>query len=120
MVRGLVILLVILFAGEAISAYLHLPVPGNVIGFVLLFLLLLKGVVSVDRVAACADFLVKHLLFLFLPAIVGTMTVFDVINRQLAAFMIASFVSTFLVMACSAKVIELLARRLRQRGTGNV
>lgn len=124
MIRGLGILVGLLFAGEAVSRYLHLPIPGNVIGFALLFLLLISGIVSLDKVEESADLLVKNMLFLFLPAVVSTVTVFGVINRQLAAFVVASFASTFLVMVVSAKVVDLLARRAveakartsRQRG----
>lgn len=52
----------------------HLPIPGNVLGMVLLFLLLLTGVVKLNWVEAASSILIKHLAFFFIPIAVGLMT----------------------------------------------
>ncbi|WP_291440970.1 CidA/LrgA family protein [Desulfovibrio sp.] len=50
-----------------------LPIPGNVLGIIVLFLLLLTGVVKEDHISTAADFLLKHMVFLFVPVAVGLM-----------------------------------------------
>lgn len=52
----------------------HLPIPGNVLGMVLLFVLLLTGVVKLNWVEAASSILIKHLAFFFIPIAVGLMT----------------------------------------------
>ena len=50
-----------------------LPMPGNVLGIVVLFLLLLTGIVKEDHVSTAANFLLKHMVFFFVPVAVGLM-----------------------------------------------
>lgn len=51
----------------------HLPVPGNVIGMILLFVLLITGVIKLSWVEDASSFLIKHLAFFFIPIAVGLM-----------------------------------------------
>jgi holin-like protein len=52
---------------------LNLPLPGNVLGMVILFGLLITGVVSLKWVEEASSFLIKHLAFFFIPIAVGLM-----------------------------------------------
>ncbi|OGR35947.1 MAG: murein hydrolase regulator LrgA, partial [Desulfovibrionales bacterium GWA2_65_9] len=49
------------------------PIPGNVVGVVLLFTLLCTGVLKVRHVELATDFLLKHLVFFFAAVAVGLM-----------------------------------------------
>ncbi|MBM4764375.1 murein hydrolase regulator LrgA [Bacillus sp. B15-48] len=51
----------------------HLPIPGNVIGMVLLFVLLITGIVKLSWIEEASSFLIKHLAFFFIPIAVGLM-----------------------------------------------
>ena len=59
--------------GFFLVAALNLPIPGNVLGMVILFALLMTGVVSLKRVEEASSFLIKHLAFFFIPIAVGLM-----------------------------------------------
>lgn len=50
-----------------------LPIPGNVFGIVVLFILLLAGVIKEDHISVAANFLLKHMVFFFVPVAVGLM-----------------------------------------------
>ncbi|MGC5327627.1 CidA/LrgA family protein [Brevibacillus sp. SYSU BS000544] len=52
---------------------LHLPLPGNVAGMLILFFLLVTGVVQLKWIQQAASFLIKHLAFFFIPIAVGLM-----------------------------------------------
>ena len=52
---------------------LDLPVPGNVLGIMVLFLLLSACVVKERWISEAASFLLRHLVFFFIPVAVGLM-----------------------------------------------
>jgi len=112
MVRGFAILLALQFAGEAISRGLALPIPGNVLGMGLLLLALWMKIVRVEWVEDAAELLLSHLALFFVPAGVGVMVYFDLIGRQWLPIVVATVVSTFVVMA----VTGLVASRLDRKG----
>ncbi|SMC50747.1 CidA/LrgA family protein [Sporomusa malonica] len=68
-----VLLWMVYWLGNQISLVSGLPIPGNVFGMMLLFVLLLFGVIKLHYIQDAADFLLKHMLFLFIPIAVGLM-----------------------------------------------
>lgn len=70
-VMGLGILLAFAALGKALTGWLHLPLPGPVVGMVLLWLALSLGVVRLHWIQAAADGLLAILGLLFVPATVG-------------------------------------------------
>lgn len=63
--RESILILSIYFAGELVSKLLHLPIPGNIIGMILLFLLLTSNIVKVEKVEPLANFFRSFSLFLY-------------------------------------------------------
>ena len=80
-----------------------IPLPGNVVGVAALFTLLCSGVVKIEHVACAADFLLKHLVFFFVPITVGLMEWGGVFKQHgwilFAAVVISSLVPFWLVGA---------------------
>ena len=60
--------------GSIIVQYLHIPIPGNVLGMIILFISLITGVIKLEWIERAASFLLKHLVFFFIPITVGMMT----------------------------------------------
>jgi len=60
--------------GSIIVQYLHIPIPGNVLGMIILFISLITGVIKLKWIERAASFLLKHLVFFFIPITVGMMT----------------------------------------------
>ncbi len=58
-------------ACKHIVALTGIPVPANVLGIVTLFALLCFGVIKERHIAEAAGFLLKHLVFFFVPIAVG-------------------------------------------------
>lgn len=74
MIRGIVWLLGCLLVGEVLSRLFGLPVPGAVVGMLLLVILLQVRRPAEDaHVLRAADGLLKHLQLLFIPASVGAL-----------------------------------------------
>lgn len=106
MIRGLIILLCFQGAGEIVSRLFSLPVPGPVIGLVLLLVFLIqRGKVDppIDTVASA---LVKNLGVLFVPAAVGVVLFLPQLKANFWAISIALTVSVTATIAVSAAVLR--------------
>jgi len=99
-------------AGEAISHLLRLPVPGPVVGMVLLLVALRSRDRIPDSIAVAADGLAKHLSLLFVPAGVGVMMYFGRLAGVWLPIVVALFVSTLVAIAVAAVLFAALARRV--------
>ena len=61
----------VLFIGNSISSYLHIPIPGSIIGLGLLFLLLQFEIVKLEWIELGAGLLLSELLLFFIPSAIG-------------------------------------------------
>lgn len=108
---GVTWLLLFQCAGEAISRLVSLPVPGPVIGMLLLFVALRARDGVPDSVGTAADGLAKHLSLLFVPAGVGVMMYFGRLASEWLPIAAALLASTVAAIAASALTFAALARR---------
>ncbi|QLI82276.1 CidA/LrgA family protein [Chitinibacter fontanus] len=111
MLYGVTIIFAALFAGEALSRLAHLPVPGSVMGMLLLLLLALWRQGFDARVTHFATHLLRYLALLFIPAGVGLMTLSDKIGSQGLALILTMVFSTLITMAVTAWVLQFLLKR---------
>lgn len=111
MLNALTLLIVCQFLGEVIARGASLPLPGPVIGLVLL----LAGLVLRDRapgmqLEVTAGWLLRNFGLLFVPAGVGVITQLDVIGDNLLALVVAIPVSTLLGLLTTGWVMQRLAK----------
>ncbi|RKU82163.1 CidA/LrgA family protein [Parabacteroides sp. AM27-42] len=90
------------FTGEFISYFIDGFIPGSVIGMVLLFLALAFKKVKPEKVKRLSTVLTQNMGLFFVPAGVGLMNSFGIISEYWAVLLIASVVSTILVIASVA------------------
>ena len=109
-VRGLAVLLLMQALGEVLARAFAIPVPGPVVGMVLL-LVALQWPPLRDPVATVANFLLAHLSLLFVPVGVGVITHLDVISQYGLRLLALVVVSTWIGMAVTALVLRALWRR---------
>ncbi|PLX37786.1 MAG: CidA/LrgA family protein [Hyphomicrobiales bacterium] len=94
--------------GEVTVRATGLPVPGPVLGMVLLFLFLaIRGGIP-DDLARTADGLLNNLSLLFVPAGVGVMLHIELIGRDLLPIAVALVGSTALTVAVTALLMNWL------------
>lgn len=77
MVLGFLVLLVYWLAGEAVSQWIGWPIPGNVVGLVLLWVTLTIIRKVPKPVAEASKMLIRYLTLLFVPAGVGLIEHWD-------------------------------------------
>lgn len=107
---GLTVLLSYQLLGEVMALYLQLPVPGPVVGMILLFLTLwIRGRSSPD-LDHSASGLLTHLSLLFVPAGVGAMVHVERIGREWLPIVAALVGSTLLTLVFTALFMKALQR----------
>lgn len=115
MIAGLLVLVLFQLAGELLVAALALPVPGAVVGMLLL-LLSLRWLAPVwparwlTATEQASTGLINNLSLFFLPAGVGIFFLPEAINAQWPALLAAMVGGTFISMLLSGWLIRALAR----------
>ena len=102
--RGLAWLLVFQSVGEVLSRGFSLPLPGPVLGLMLLVPALRFAMVR-EPVADCADFLLSHLSLLFIPVGVGVMTHLALLSQYGGRMLVVIVLSTWIGLAVTALVL---------------
>ncbi len=108
--RGLAVLLLCQSAGEALARLTHAPLPGPVLGLLLLWAALNVEVLR-RPVAAAADVLLAHLSLLFVPVGVGVVVHLDLIARFGVRMAVVVVLSTWVGLAVTALVLRALLPR---------
>lgn len=99
-----------LFLGNLIAGLGRLPVPGSVIGMVLLTAALHYRWLPLRMVEPTAGLLVRHLAFLFVPPGVGLMLYFGLLRDDGHAIAAGGIVSTVAVLLVVGYVQQRLGR----------
>jgi len=125
MLRAFAILLACQLAGETIARALVLPLPGPVIGLIILVILLfavershLVGTSSVDEtpLGKVSNGLLAVLGVLFVPAGVGVTQNLDLLSEYGAALAAALVVSTVLTLTVTVWVFVGVSRLIERDG----
>jgi holin-like protein len=110
MIGTLATLLVFQSLGEGLAYALSLPIPGPVIGMVLLLGYLMMKEDAVARLAPTSMELLRHLSLLFVPAGVGIMVHARLIAAEWLPIVVALVVSTVISIAVTALVVRWLQK----------
>lgn len=107
---GLAWLLVFQCIGEAVSRLMGLPIPGPVLG-----MLVLSGGLFIPAVrqpvAACAEALLAHLSLLFIPVGVGVMTHLALLQQSGLKLVVVIVLSTWIGLAVTVSVLHAMRDR---------
>lgn len=109
--RESILLLSIYFAGEILSKLLNLPVPGSIVGMILLFVLLTSNIIKVEKVENLANFFLDHLAFFFIPASVGLMTSFASLKGSIFKIILLCILTTIIVIAVTGITVQFICNR---------
>lgn len=113
MLTALTGLLLCQLVGEAVVRLTHLPVPGPVLGLVLMlgFLALRRGVPQ--ALDTTANGMLKHLSLLFVPAGVGVLQHLARIQAEWLALTVALLVSSVATIVVTAVVMRATIRLMK-------
>ena len=80
--KEFLVLLSILLLGEFISNILHIPIPGSILGIIILFLLLNFKIITVQTIELLSTFILANLAFFFIPPSVKLISSFDLLKED--------------------------------------
>lgn len=89
---------------------LHLPLPANLTGMLLLLVCILLGVVKVQWFSAGARWLLAEMLLFFVPAVVAVVNYQELLLQEGWRIMVVLIVSTVLVLGTTALVVDRVYR----------
>lgn len=125
MIASLSLILLCQLTGEVIVRGLGLPMPGPVVGLIILLLLLLardrfalfaRGPLQGDGVEGASRGLLAHLSLLFIPAGVGVVQKLDLLAEHGVAILLILAVSVVITLLVTVTTF-LIANRVMTRGS---
>ena len=97
---------------------LHVPLPGNLLGMLFLFVLLRSGLVRQEWLQATSSILTRHLAFFFIPITVGLMGFSRLLMDSGVAIVVSLLTSAGIGICACGMAAQTLAHRL-ERGNGS-
>ena len=112
---GIFLILLFYLLGCFVAALIGNFVPGSVIGMILLFCALSLQWVRPGHVKKVSMFLLDNMMLFFIPVGVGLITSYTLLSRYMLAIIVASLVSTVLVIAVVGLVEQKLESKKRSK-----
>lgn len=101
--------------GEFVAWLTNCPVPGSIIGMLILTLVLQLGWLKAATITPISRFLISNMGFFFVPPGVALMLYFDIIAKEWLPISVATIASVFLVLVVSGRMHQLLRKHPRFR-----
>ncbi|MEJ8548028.1 CidA/LrgA family protein [Brevibacillus borstelensis] len=115
--KGILLLLAFYGIGTMASKWLHIPLPGNLLGMLALTLALVTGIVKLEWVEKGSLLLLRHMMLFFVPILVGVTPFLQTIAENPLPLILAMVLGPALVMVASGKVIQWYLDRKREKTT---
>ena len=112
---GIFLIWLFYLLGCFVAALIGNFVPGSVIGMILLFCALSLKWVRPGHVKKVSMFLLDNMMLFFIPVGVGLITSYTLLSRYMLAIIVASLVSTVLVIAVVGLVEQKLESKKRSK-----
>ena len=108
---GFFIIYGIFLLGEGIQKFVKIPIPGNVIGFIIMFVALKMKILKESIIKDASEFLIGYLVLFFIPYLVKVVTYKELIQKELLPIILSIFGSYVFLLFVSSKLFEYLAKR---------
>ena len=108
MIQAFAVLLFFQFLGEVCVKGLGLPLPGPLIGMLLLFVALLVHGRVPEGLRQLAQSLIGNLMLLFIPAVSGVMIHWQKVAADGVAFVVSGVLATALTLKIMLRVLALI------------
>lgn len=110
------VILAVSLLGELLNRVVPLPIPASIYGMIILFVALCTGVIKLSYVKGAGKLLIFIMPFLFLPAAVGLVDSWAVMQGFIVAIIVTVAVSTVLVAAAAGRVTQYFINRKEREG----
>ena len=100
---------------------LKLPIPANVIGMLILFILLITGIIKEHHIDKASDILISNMSLLFVPATLAIMEEYKYIKEEIVPFIIVCVFMVVIIMVSTgliAQILENIFNKIRIKKEG--
>jgi holin-like protein len=115
MLNAILLLLSCQLAGEVISQYFSIPVPGPVVGMALLLAVFHFVPAVGDMVRETSNTILRNLSLLFVPAGVGVMLHVSTVFDEWLAILVSLVLGTVITLTATALTIKYVSRLMMSR-----
>lgn len=113
-IKQFFIILCISFIGEILKQIIPLPIPASIYGMVILFIGLLTGLIKLDSVKETGKFLVEIMPIMFIPAGVGLMNSWQILQAMIIPASIITVVTIITVMIATGWISQIIIRKRKR------
>ena len=110
-IKQFCLILAVTCVGELLHYFIHLSIPASIYGMIILFLLLVTHIIPLDAVRETGSFLIEIMPLMFIPAAVGLLVTWDVLQPILIPVLVITVVSTVLVMGVTGVIAQKLLKK---------
>lgn len=119
LLREALIIFGIYLIGEFLVQVTNIPVPGNIVGLLLLLICLCTKIIKPSQIETISNFFLEHLAFFFLPAGVGLMNSFGVIKANIVQILIVCIATTAITIAATGRIVQFVANKIQAKKEGS-
>ncbi|MUG67597.1 CidA/LrgA family holin-like protein [Paenibacillus campinasensis] len=95
--------------------WLNIGIPGSILGIVIVFILLETGILQLEWIELGANWLLAELLLFFIPAAVGIMKFFPMLESDGLQILAVVLIGTITVMVTSGLTATLISSRKERK-----
>lgn len=106
LITQLLIIFTYSILGDVLANLLPFPIPGSIIGLLLLFFSLKFEILKLSQIEESGTWLKNNMGILFVPLSVGIMNYFDILSEHWLNILIIIFVSTTATYFIAGKVAQ--------------
>lgn len=114
-IKQFIIILAVSFMGELLKYFLPFPIPGNIYGMIIMFILLASGYIKIHQIKETAKFLLDIMPILFIPSAVGILTEAENLKSIWWQIIIITIITTIIVMAISGLVTQIILQKFNNK-----
>lgn len=116
-IKAFAIILLIWFTGELLSGLIKniIVIPGSILGFIMLFMLLQLRLLKVEMLSEMADFFLGHMTLLLIPIAISFIGYFKVIGESIIPILMTGVLVTIISMILTMKFVDILVSMYNKR-----
>lgn len=99
------------YLGVGIVSYLHIPLPGSIVGLLLLVLSLIFKLIKVEYIQDGAGFLIGVLTLFFIPATVGVIDYPELMSGTGLLIILAVIASTLISIYVTGLLTQIIEKK---------
>ncbi|WP_249199236.1 CidA/LrgA family protein [Photobacterium sp. GJ3] len=96
--RSFAIIAIFLMAGKGFQSLTQIPIPGSILGMLLLFTALSTGLLPPNWAKPSCHLLIRHMAILFVPVGVGLMNYLDLLQANALPVLVSTLGSSLVVL----------------------